>query len=283
MSLSGTLDTALHATAIRHAWLRATAERLQATAVVSMARDLTDARDQLREIATAIPSPEGGLERLLLRGLLLECALRVGRALHAGLQTDAPDPCDLHASQLLARFCVEAHDDPITAFRVWVEGFFDLLLRQHPPSVAQRARRVIRETPRQPTSVADLARAVGVTPQRLRRAFLEEFGDSVKTYQVQVRLLSVLRSGDLAKVDALAFDAGYRSRKDLYRACQHTLGLSLTQFRELGPAQRATILVAADRRLGHATAASDLPHTRAGKRGEAARPKPARTRAAHGR
>lgn len=68
----------------------------------------------------------------------------------------------------------------------------------------------------------------------------------------------------------------------MYRACQHTLGMSLTQFRALGPSERATVLVAADRRLGHANAASDLPYTRAGKPAEAARPKPARTRAAHG-
>jgi methylphosphotriester-DNA--protein-cysteine methyltransferase len=212
-------------TTVRAPWLAAVAQGL------------------LQHAIARLPPPRSPFERLVLGGLLIECAYRLQaqRPLERTRSRRGPQPPpDDH----LLRLCQRARQAPVAAFRAWVRAFFRDVLAAHPPSLGQEAALLLRRAAGNSLSLRALARRLETTPATLRRAIQREFGCSVKRYQTRVRVLAALADGDLTPVRLVAARGGYRSRKDLYRACLQTLGITLSAFRRLPPAARRNRLVA---------------------------------------
>jgi transcriptional regulator GlxA family with amidase domain len=94
-----------------------------------------------------------------------------------------------------------------------------------------------------PLNVADLARRVSSSKCQLQRAFSRELGISAHDYHRLTRIISALEH-ILAcdKIEAVALQVGYRSKKNFYRAFHHLTGLTPTQFRAV-PGERAMQLI----------------------------------------
>jgi AraC-like DNA-binding protein len=84
--------------------------------------------------------------------------------------------------------------------------------------------------------VKELAAELGCPPKELRRKFRAWTGIAIGPYHVSLRVkatLEGLRASD-RKIDALADDLGYRSKKNMYRTLKTACGLTPGQIRRLG-------------------------------------------------
>ena len=85
--------------------------------------------------------------------------------------------------------------------------------------------------------VRGLAAELGSSPAKVRRAFHSWTGIALRPYHHALRAEAALRgvlASDL-KVDALAEDLGYKSKKNMYRTLKTTYGLTPKQIRRLTP------------------------------------------------
>jgi methylphosphotriester-DNA--protein-cysteine methyltransferase len=74
---------------------------------------------------------------------------------------------------------------------------------------------------------------LGVGVAVLGHDFERRFGLSIRAYHRILRVLAALEQVRTAKVDAVALEVGYRSKKNLYRALYQVTGLTPTGFRKL--------------------------------------------------
>jgi AraC-like DNA-binding protein len=102
-------------------------------------------------------------------------------------------------------------------------------------SPAHRARRLIDDAQGAHATVDELAKAVAVGSRTLERQFREEIGVSVRAYRTGQRLSKAVRRlhSDTESVEAIALDAGWRSKKGLYDALHDTAGLTPGDVKQL--------------------------------------------------
>jgi AraC family transcriptional regulator of adaptative response/methylated-DNA-[protein]-cysteine methyltransferase len=102
----------------------------------------------------------------------------------------------------------------------------------------------------EPVPLSDLARAVGLSPAYLQKAFTRTFGTSPKRYQTALRieaLKSRLREG--APVADAVYGAGFGSNRGAYEAAKRQLGMTPGVYRRRGAGLRIRFGVA-DSALG---------------------------------
>ena len=105
-----------------------------------------------------------------------------------------------------------------------------------------------------PIDVAEVARTVGCDQTRLRRAFRDRFGMSMRDFHTRGRIADAISLfvGGETKTAAVARSGGYRSAKNFYRALRDVTGKRPTGLKSLPvPNLRRMaidILVSMDRR-----------------------------------
>ena len=122
---------------------------------------------------------------------------------------------------------------PAEAFRRWSRRYADAFRDAHPLSCAREAEMYLKERFRSPMSAINIADQLSCPASFLRRTFKQLTGKSLLEYQSEVRLraaLKLLSETDL-KMDAIALEVGYRSKKDLYRVVQAHLSCTPLEYR----------------------------------------------------
>lgn len=91
---------------------------------------------------------------------------------------------------------------------------------------------ISREYPKRLT-LGGIGRRLGLHPETLNRLFRKEFGRSVPEYVAALRVSEGVRRlrGDTDKVESIAREVGYRSKRAFYRAVQRETGLTPGQVR----------------------------------------------------
>jgi len=200
----------------------------------------------MTRFADELPVPVTAVERLVLRAILLDVAWRRGEAVHRSVHAHVhgyrPTECAFNPTSTLERFWKSATEGPAMAFRGWIEAFFSEFDRTHRASAATRAAKTIRRDYHQRWSLSTLARRLHVTPSQLRRGFQQEFGMSVREYQRTIRLAEAIEHMPAGKIDAIALQVGYRSKKNFYHAFQQVTGLTPTAFRRLPHERSAKVI-----------------------------------------
>ena len=191
----------------------------------------------------SLPRPTTYIEKLLLRGLLSDVAGRCGQAIHTRRHRGrAAAACPFVPAASHVIFWNTIDDDPRRPFRLWIDRFFDDFFIAHPATAAAKIAGLLRTDYKQKWDLATLAWRVHVTPSKLRREFHQQFGMSPLEYQRGVRLLNAVREVPAGKVDAIALEVGYRSKKDFYSAFKQLTGITLTTFRTLSADQAAVVV-----------------------------------------
>jgi AraC-like DNA-binding protein len=98
------------------------------------------------------------------------------------------------------------------------------------PELASRAASLLGRSYAEPWTIPRLARALGTNRFSLTTEFYRAFGMGVHEYLVRVRVKAVderLRDG-CDKLETIAGDVGFRSRKTLYDAYRRVTGAALT-------------------------------------------------------
>jgi len=177
-------------------------------------------------------------EDLLLRALLLDVADHWGVALHEDLHRRRhPTPCGFDTATTLRAFLNSARGNAKRGFLEWAQHFRTELHRVHPVSPARLAAAFIREPDGERSDAASLATMLGVSPRQLRRGFLLTFRMPLPEYLRRARLLRALEvmAAQPGKVEPVALEVGYRSKKNFYRVFQQLVGMTPTAFMKLPP------------------------------------------------
>lgn len=158
---------------------------------------------------------------------------------------------------LLHPFWNGAIRNPSVMLVSWIDGFCPAFARAHPATVAAHVAALIRRTFQRPWSLELIARRFHVTPSHLRRGFQQEFGVSIHEYQTTRRVIEALHHMPEGKIEAIALEVGYKSKKDFYRAFQQVTGMKPTTFRSLSHARASRIAQLVDGQSGRRATAAD--------------------------
>lgn len=220
---------------IRRGWLDDVIRACQQIAGQSLLADREEARALLQSFADSLRPSSTPIEAVLLRSVLLDTAYRCGNALHERLHRQQRTVCPFNPAEHLMPFWDAGGRSAVMAFRRWIVDFFTELDRTHPSTVAARVAQLLNHDYKTRWSVPALGRRFRVPPTVLSRDFRQEFGLSIHAYQELVRLAMAM--GDLRgdKVEAVALQVGYHSKKDFYRAFKRVTGITVTDFRSLTP------------------------------------------------
>jgi AraC-like DNA-binding protein len=229
---------------VRQIWFDEIIRLLQTVESGALLIDATDAQLTLERLARDMPPPRTHLERLVLRGLLLEVACRCGHQLHHQ-HCDRSTRCDFREGADLEAFLSDRTPDPQQPFRVWVRRFFAELSRVHPQSPARKLARLLRQSCGQHVDVANHARTFNVGASQLRRSFAHEFGQSISEYQRCARIVAALEMNAAGSVADVALNVGYKSKKNFYRAFTKLTGTTPAAFRKLTSVKRHEIVESA--------------------------------------
>jgi AraC-like DNA-binding protein len=207
--------------------------------------DGEDLADTASSWVRALPDPSCPVEDLALCAVLPKFAVTWSAAVHAQAHRSSKRCQNESVTTYgLDQFGGRVGRSAKQSFEGWAHLFSEEFRRTHPRSVAQCAARIIRTAPPARLDIATLADAVGVTPIHLRRVFQRERGLALPEYLRRVRLLCALdvlvsRGG---KIEPIAMEVGYRSKKNFYRVFKQLTGLTPTTFRSL-PVASARLIV----------------------------------------
>jgi AraC-like DNA-binding protein len=211
---------------------------MQSTYITSVVRDIQllagrepgdeSIRASARDVIQRLIDPVNPVEDALLRQLVLKIVVRMGDSRNRLM---IPPDCDSRSfiQWLLA-----------PQWRDFALGALSSLSIDNPtvPSGAmelvRRAAQSVRFQVRGNLNVDVLAKQSFCHRRTLERAFRQVMGSSVHEFIVRERTLEAIRlikSTDL-KLEAVAFEVGFRSRTTLRRAIKATTGLTPAQLRE---------------------------------------------------
>lgn len=224
-----------------HHWLPDVVGMLQVAVGGMLTGELDHMREAIEETVRAIPRPRTPVERVLLRGLLLDLGLLCAQRTQATLRRSADTQQVVAARDLFNLHGVVSEDDPLPSFLEWVRRFFREAERRYARPAAKHAAAIVATDFRERFELAAVARQVHVTPSQLHRQFRREFGLSLRDYHSGTRVLASLDQVLGAKSDVLAREIGYKSRKNFYRRFRQWTGLTPTAFRQLPTERRQQI------------------------------------------
>jgi AraC-like DNA-binding protein len=219
-------------------WLAATRAQVQRMAGQIASCETGDIGRLIEPLVAAIEPPPDLLHLAALTTELLDGCREIVDRLHDG----APSPaCTCHALcwSYVGRFAAWREHDPRLVFRDWLRRLIDHFGREHPPTAIVRIAAQVRADPTQSWTLDRLAAAAGLSPTRLRDEFERQFGVKPSAYVQLVRATrAVALFGTAQKVESVAWDVGYRSKKDLYAALDRWVGATPTELRALPDIER---------------------------------------------
>ena len=223
-------------------WVSSVIARCQRLAGDIAVADREDIRDRVEALASSLATPPSRAHNLVLAPLLLETAFHIADHAHRGVAAAAACPCRQITPTTIRGFLNWREQDASRMFKRWTDEFFQLYDLHHPRTAADRLARLMRQHPDRAWTLASLVKTAGVPPRGLARAFRRQFGVPVRTYLHVCRIDTVLeRLSPEVKIEAIALEVGYRSRKDFYRVLRQLLQTTPALLRRLSHARRSVL------------------------------------------
>jgi len=209
----------------------------QIVAGVFVTTDTQQLRSGIDAFISRLPEPVAILETHVMRLMLLDVAVHGGGTAHHGYHAVFPGVCRFDAADLLNRHWRADPGDPRVTFRQWAEDFVPSLERSHSIPLGARAVQALEVHNLARLDVKKLASELGYSPMELRREFHLWTRTGLRRYHSALRAKLAVEGllGSNQKVDAVAEDLGYRSKKNMYRILRTLCGLTPKQIRQLGP------------------------------------------------
>ena len=237
-----------HREDLRSHWLSETVRECQAF----LSKSLHVGPNYLPGMAAAfierLAAPLSPVERLVQRGLLLEVAVQFGHAAHTTFHMQHPvdEPaaknCGFSPALAVEGWPRDLATSPAEAFRRWSRRYADAFRDTHPLSCAREAEDYLKQHFRSPVSAQNIAEQLSCPITFLRRTFKQLAGKSLLEYQSELRLRAALRllSDTDLKMEAIAGEVGYRSKKDLYRVVQAHLSCTPLEYRQASKSKKVS-------------------------------------------
>ena len=226
---------------IRSPWLMATLTSCHTVSERLPQCDRNDARDLLKVFTSNLQLPENQAEWLVLRGLILDVAVRTSATQHGQVHVNASQRCSLKVESLLDELALAPLEATIDHFESWQRAFFGALDVAHPSTLGSSVAFLVRRDFKGRWNLARLARHFKTTPSTIRRSFRRKFGRSVHEYQQLARIVASLDAVRSTKIEPIARGVGYHSTKNFYSAFRRLIGRTPREYRML-PDQEASLL-----------------------------------------
>ena len=171
------------------------------------------------------PAPSSAADALVAVQVLRRFAARLGVAAHSAMHS-AADAAQCLFNVAACAISVDLDPERATAWRpgkefaAWLNRFRRESERCHGARLSERAKRLIAAEFRKNVTTAALARSLGCSATVLEREFARRWGCTPAEYRTRVRVVHALPAlrYPADKVDAIAREVGWKSKKDLYRA-----------------------------------------------------------------
>jgi AraC-like DNA-binding protein len=238
---------------VRPAWLAPTLESCEHLSARLQACDRSEARDLLSAFTRGVQPPAGHAEWLILRGLLLDVAVRTTAAQHGRLHLNPSKACGLKMERLLDDLTSSPVETTLSHFESWHRRFFEALDRAHPPSLGSSIGFLVRRDFRSRWNLSRLSRRFKASPSTIRKSFRKKFGRSVHEYQQLARIVASLDEVRSTKVEAIARGVGFRSTKNFYNAFRRLLGRTPREYRLLPDEEASRLKTVVHQQLTHQT------------------------------
>ncbi len=225
-------------TSIDATWLAGTRAAARQIAGEIAACELGEMMGRITPLVASMRPPPDLQHRAALALELLDGFREIVDRLHD--RTSHP-PCTCHALSwsCVGRLAAWQEHDPRLAFLQWLRKLLERFGREHPLTPVGRAAALVRADPAQCWTLDALAARAGLGPRRVRAEFERQFGVKPSAYVHLVRAtcaIALFRTPQ--KVEAVAWDVGYRSKKDLYAALERWVGATPTELRALSAFER---------------------------------------------
>lgn len=237
---------------ISASWLSDTIRECQAFLGESVSLVPSDLGETAGRFIKRLRTPRTPLETLTQKGLLLDLAIQFGYAAHqafhrhAGPRDRSSRRCGFQPAASLGEWPRDSTRSPAEAFRRWASRFGFELQTAHPQACVHGAEYYLKQHYQDRLAVDGLAHRLRCSSTYLQRTFKETTGFTLHEYQAELRLAEALRqleTSDL-KIEAIATDVGYRSKKDLYRVVQARVGCTPLEFRKRMQAGKGSAAIA---------------------------------------
>jgi AraC-like DNA-binding protein len=224
---------------VREEWMGTLAAECQAVAGAFIETDAQQLRSQIHAFIGRVPEPATIFETHVLRLTLFELAAWGAGTAHHRYHTVFPGDCGFDATTLLDRHWQARTGDPRAALACWIDDYVASFDATHVVPLGARGVRALATRTHARLDVTELATELGCSSSELRREFRAWTGTAIGRYHVGLRAKAMLEGliASDGKIDALAEDLGYKSKKNLYRTLRSACMLTPKQVRHLGPGQ----------------------------------------------
>jgi len=237
---------------VRCAWVSTVIASCERVCSELAASDRTDASGLLRAFTHTLPVPGSPTETIVLRGLLLTIAVRASAILHGRVHPNTGTPCKLPLERMLDDLANGTAGTALTPFGHWQETFLGALDSIHPPTLGSLIGVLVRRDFQRGWSLTALADHFETSPAHVRKSFELKFGRSVHDYQQLARVVAALEDIRSAptKIDAIALNVGYQSKKNFYSAFRRLIGRTPNEYRRLPDTEASLLKERAREELG---------------------------------
>ena len=203
--------------------------------------EVCDVPRLVRQALESIERPPDRLHHALLAVTAVDFIHHLIRTIH---EPSASTGCSCHRSAWSCTDWLTLDSGDLRAtFSDWTDSFVAHFNEEHPKRGATLAAALIRTDSARLWRLNDLAARVNVRPSQLREEFATRYGLRVPAY---VQLVRATRAIELFatdnKVEAIAREVGYRSKKDLYAALRRWSGCMPAGLRALSSSERSWLL-----------------------------------------
>ena len=225
-------------------------DRIQSIACDLYEADPIEIFDVVRDYVRELPKPENALEQMTLAVLLARVVVAIIDRLHGG---HMPNQCACYnvSTDLVRDLLRRSPHDVRSVFYEWMKQAEGAFIAIHPPALATKAIFLIRRQPSQVWTVTRLAAALCVPRRQLAQSFKTVYASSIGNYihlaRLELALPEIIERG--AKIEAVALQVGYRSKKDFYRACRKLLRTTPAALRALADDDKVRLYATIRRQL----------------------------------
>jgi two-component system response regulator YesN len=205
--------------------------------------------DALVALFRSIPPPCNDGDALATVALSYRFLLRAGVEIHQRLHAydNLLDKCAFDPSRAAAWTTIDRADlpgwSPAAAIEAWAAAYVRALRLHHHAGLTERAKTYARMRVSQSWNTSEMAAYLGRSVPAVHRQFKRDTGFSIRAYVTRLRVesaIELLRRTPW-KVEAVAREVGWQSRKDLYRALHRVAGMTPTEVRKLAESETAVL------------------------------------------
>lgn len=190
----------------------------------------------------SLPAAADPIEQLALALLLVNVAVVVLDHLHRD-RGSRDCKCYDAIAKLIRTTLPAGKMDSRAIFSGWLGPMQRTFLSEHPPTISEQAALLVRKEPARRWKLSETAATFGTPARRFAIEFQHVFARPFRDYVHLVRLSRALPeiTEDGNKVEAAALNVGFKSKKDLYRACAKALRTTPAKLRRLETSDRTKL------------------------------------------